>query len=75
MAVHDRRPMLATTDFPLAEGPHSPNGRVSMPVAWIKYWGKGRVFYSSLGHHADVFDEPAARTMMARGLVWAARRG
>ena len=65
--------VLATTDFPVAPGPHSPNGRVSMPVAWTKYWGEGRVFYSSLGHHADVFDIEGARLMMERGLVWAAR--
>jgi type 1 glutamine amidotransferase len=65
--------ILATTDFPVAEGPHSPNGRVSMPVAWTKYWGRGRVFYSSLGHHADVFDVAPARLMVERGLAWAAK--
>ncbi|WDE97442.1 ThuA domain-containing protein [Lentisphaera profundi] len=26
------------------------NQEVEMPVAWVKRWGKGRVFYSSLGH-------------------------
>jgi type 1 glutamine amidotransferase len=65
--------VLATTDFPVAEGPHSSNGRVSMPVAWTKYWGQGRVFYSSLGHHADVFGLAPARLMMERGLLWAAK--
>jgi type 1 glutamine amidotransferase len=65
--------VLATTDFPVAEGPHSPNGRVSLPAAWTKYWGTGRVFYTSLGHHADVFDMAPARLMMERGLLWAAR--
>jgi uncharacterized protein len=65
--------VLATTDFPVVEGPHSPNGRVSMPVAWTKHYGKGRLFYSSLGHHADVFDSEPARLMMERGLLWAAR--
>jgi type 1 glutamine amidotransferase len=65
--------VLATTDFPVAEGPHSPNGRASMPVAWTKHWGRGRVFYSSLGHHADVFDAAPARLMMERGLFWAAK--
>jgi type 1 glutamine amidotransferase len=65
--------VLATTDFPLVEGPHSPNGRVSMPVAWTKYWGRGRVFYTSLGHHADVFDAAEPAAILERGLVWAAR--
>jgi uncharacterized protein len=65
--------VLATTDFPVIDGPHAPNGSVSMPVAWTKRWGSGRVFYSSLGHHADVFAIEEARLMMDRGLAWAAR--
>lgn len=64
--------VLATTRFPLVEGPHTPNGEVMMPVAWTKMWGQGRVFYNALGHHADVFDVPEAALMMERGLVWAA---
>lgn len=40
---------------------------------WTKFWGNGRVFYNSLGHHDDVFDKsPAAGVLMERGLVWAA---
>ncbi len=65
--------VLAATDFPVVPGPHSPNGSVSMPVAWTKAWGKGRVFYCSLGHHADVIAEGPARLLMERGLAWAAR--
>ncbi|GLI10549.1 hypothetical protein YDYSG_65830 [Paenibacillus tyrfis] len=40
--------VLATTRFPVALGPHSPNGAVDMPVVWTKWWGAGRVFYCSL---------------------------
>jgi len=65
--------VLATTEFPCAAGPHSPNGKVDMPLAWTKRWGEGRVFYCSLGHHADVFDIPEARLLMERGLLWASR--
>ena len=44
-----------------------------MPVVWTKYWGNGRVFYSSLGHHDDVFDNsPTAEEIMRRGMLWAA---
>jgi type 1 glutamine amidotransferase len=44
-----------------------------MPVAWTKYWGLGRVFYCSLGHHDDVFDNaPSASALMERGMLWAA---
>ena len=43
-----------------------------MPVAWTKMWGNGRVFYTALGHHDDVFDHaPNAATMMQRGMLWA----
>ncbi len=65
--------VLATTDFPVADGPHASNGRVTVPVVYTKYWGKGRVFYNSLGHHADVLATGPARTIMERGLLWAAR--
>lgn len=64
--------VLATTRFPLVNFYHAANKPVDMPVAWTKYWGLGRVFYCSLGHHDDVFDQsPAAELLMERGLVWA----
>jgi type 1 glutamine amidotransferase len=63
----------ATTTFPVADGPHTPNGEFKMPQVWTKYWGKGRVFYNALGHHADVFDIPEAAELMRRGLRWAMR--
>ena len=64
--------VYATTEFPFVDGPHAANGKVDMPVVWTKYWGKGRVFYTSLGHHNDVFDIPEALELMTRGLLWAA---
>ncbi len=64
--------VLATTRFPLINYYHASNKVVDMPVAWTKYWGCGRVFYTSLGHHDDVFDNsPNAAILMERGLVWA----
>jgi type 1 glutamine amidotransferase len=64
--------VLATTSFPVVDGPHAANGHVDVPVVWTKRWGKGRVFYNSLGHHADVFDSEEALTLMERGFLWAA---
>ncbi|MDC9826230.1 ThuA domain-containing protein [Devosia sp. ZB163] len=46
---------------------------VVMPVAWKRRFGKGRVFYSSLGHVADEFAVPQMATMFERGALWAAR--
>ena len=65
--------VLATTRFPVAEGPHTSNGPVDMPVIWTKHYGKGKVFYCSLGHHADIVQQPEVLELLRRGLVWAAR--
>ena len=46
---------------------------VVMPVVWKRRYGKGRVFYSSLGHVADEFQVPQMRTIFERGALWAAR--
>jgi type 1 glutamine amidotransferase len=64
--------VLATTRFPIAPGHHSANGPVDMPVAWTKRWGAGRVFYTSLGHGAAIFDIPEAREIARRGFLWSA---
>ena len=65
--------VLATTRFPLVTYHHASNKPVDMPVAWTKFWGHGRVFYCSLGHHDDVFDKaPSAELLMERGMLWAA---
>ena len=64
--------VLATTRFPVVPYYHISNKPVDMPVAWTKFWGNGRVFYNSLGHHDDVFDNsPNAQVLMERGMLWA----
>jgi len=63
--------VLATTAFPLVPYYYMSNKPIEMPVIWTKYWGNGRVFYNSLGHHDDVFDVPEAALLMKRGMLWA----
>lgn len=65
--------VLATTRFPVADGYHTPNGEVDVPVVYTKLWGKGRVFYNSLGHTSEIFDIPEAKELMRRGFIFAAR--
>lgn len=65
--------VLATTRFPVADGPHVGNGAVDMPVVWTKVYGKGRVFYNSLGHSAAVVESEPCLTLLRRGCAWAAR--
>jgi type 1 glutamine amidotransferase len=63
--------VLARTTFPTADGPHVGNGPVEMPVVWTKTFGKGRVFYNSLGHQANIVSIPAVLELMRRGFLWA----
>lgn len=64
--------VLATTRFPVADGPHVKNGPVDMPVVWTRYYGEGRVFYCSLGHVANIVAMPDTLRIMTRGMLWAA---
>jgi type 1 glutamine amidotransferase len=69
MHVDPNNTVLATTTFGAEHAPWIEGA--TMPVVWKKVYGKGRVFYSSLGHVAAVFDTPEALTIMQRGILWA----
>jgi type 1 glutamine amidotransferase len=71
MHVDPSNEVLATTTF---SGEHAYwiDG-VVMPVVWKRRYGEGRVFYSSLGHVAKEFEVPEMRTILKRGMLWAAR--
>lgn len=45
---------------------------VEMPVAWSRRWGRGRVFYCSLGHRVSVLEHGTVCTLLRRAAVWAA---
>jgi len=71
MQVDPANHVLASTtmdgrSFPWLEG-------CGMPVAWVRPWWAGRVFYCSLGHFAADFDVPDALELVVRGVRWAAR--
>ena len=71
MHVDPANEVLATTTF---SGEHLDFIKgATVPVVWKKRYGKGRVFYSSLGHTADEFAVPQMRTIFGRGALWAAR--
>ena len=69
--VDPHNEVLATTTF---TGEYAPwiKGAV-VPVVWKKRWGKGKVFYCSLGHVAADFEVPEARELVQRGMLWASR--
>lgn len=64
--------VLATTTFSGRTG-NTPwiRGTV-MPVVWKRAFGKGRVFYSALGHDASEFGVSPVAEIMKRGILWAA---
>jgi type 1 glutamine amidotransferase len=70
MHVDPNVKVLATTKF---TGQHNAwiEGCV-IPVTWKKMHGKGRVFYTSLGHKIDdLLSVPDAMEMLKRGIRWA----
>ncbi|MCC6145499.1 MAG: ThuA domain-containing protein [Candidatus Hydrogenedentes bacterium] len=71
MHVDPSNEVLATTTFGGAV--HSWIAGCVMPVIWKRYYGAGSVFYCALGHEAAELDRPELRTILERGLVWAAK--
>jgi len=69
MHVNPNNKVLATTRFSGAVDPWIDG--YTMPVAWKKVYGKGRVFYTSLGHVAADFQVPQALAIVQRGILWA----
>jgi type 1 glutamine amidotransferase len=52
-------------------GPHYK--RAPYPSTWARLHGKGRVFYTSLGHREDVWANPMFESMLLGGIAWAVR--
>lgn len=69
MHVDPNVKVLATTKFS-GENADWIEGSV-VPIAWKKYYGKGRVFYSSCGHVMADFNVPEALEIQKRGIRWA----
>jgi type 1 glutamine amidotransferase len=69
MHVDPNMKVLATTTFGAKHAPWIEG--CTMPVIWKKMHGKGRVFYSSLGHVMKDFEVPEALESMQRGIMWA----
>lgn len=64
--------VLATTTHPVR--PYHPWHRpTTSPAIWTREWGAGRIFVATPGHSVDVLEHPSVRTVIERGLLWAAR--
>lgn len=57
----------------VARMPPSPQLRRAdgdFPLAWVKMYGKGRVFYSSLGHGSEMWDNRDVAQMYFEAIKW-----
>ena len=48
-------------------------GDAKEPWTWVRTQGKGRVFYTSMGHRDDVWSNPAFQDILMSGMAWAVR--
>ncbi|GAB3584412.1 ThuA domain-containing protein [Leifsonia lichenia] len=49
------------------------NRPVTAPAIWTRQWGNGRIFVSAPGHRLEIVESQPVRTIIERGLLWAAR--
>ena len=48
--------------------------RPNYPITWARNYGKGRVFYTSMGHREDVWENPMYQGLVLGALGWATGR-
>lgn len=63
--------MLLSFDRNPADGIGAPGEPANLPLAWSKAFGSGRVFYTALGHRAEVWNDPRFRTHLREAVRWA----
>ncbi|NIE86203.1 MULTISPECIES: ThuA domain-containing protein [unclassified Burkholderia] len=71
MQVDPNNHVLADTTFDGKPFPWLAGKR--SPVAWVRNWGAGRVFYHSIGHDTGNLACPQVRRLTRQGLQWAVR--
>jgi type 1 glutamine amidotransferase len=47
--------------------------RPAYPATWARMHGKGRVFYTSMGHREDVWTNPIFQEILFGGIAWVVR--
>ncbi len=74
----DRSPEISGAEILLTVDESSYEaGKFSMtpehPIVWVKNIGKGRTFYSALGHSARSFDTPEYQQLLTQAIAWTGR--
>lgn len=58
--IKSQNPEKVRSIFFLRHDPNFPDQKGMFPVSWVREYGNGRVFYTSLGHREDLWsDDPA----------------
>lgn len=60
---------LDASNLPTNDRVHRTDG--DFPQAWAKSYGKGRVFFSAIGHAAETWDDARVQTMYLEAIKWA----
>jgi len=61
--------VLTVIDAPAMKG--DPYKRPAYPTTWVRNEGKGRVFYTAMGHREDVWTNPTFQSILTGGIKWA----
>lgn len=66
----------ATIIATLDEHSYAPGGLAmgDHPIAWTRCVGKGRAFYSAIGHRPETYADPHHVAMLEQAVAWAAAR-
>ena len=78
--IHDEIYIMKSFERPRVHGlltldkhPNT-NAAGDYPIAWCRQVGKGRVFYTSLGHREDVWENPLYQKHILGGIQWALKQ-
>lgn len=63
--------LVQETEGMLKTGGDSVYNRPPYPATWARKHGKGRVFYTSMGHREDVWTHPLFQSILVGGIKWA----
>lgn len=61
---------ILVQDKSTMEKPEPMYNRPAFPATWARKQGKGRVFYTSMGHREDVWENPIFQKITIAGLDW-----
>jgi len=67
----ERSHVLISLDTASVDMQHEGVKQTDFPIAWTREYGKGRVFYSSLGHASETWAREDVRKMWLEAIKWA----